>query len=473
MMRNLRLLAVLVPVLLAPLAACEDSSSPSAGAFDPDGGPGFEAGAQPDAGPSPVDGGADVTPPAPQGVSVTVTDGKTAQPNVRVIFHDATGAVTSETKTDATGKASIATAPSMVTVLLMVNPEGIEVSNVTFTDVADGDNLVVVGPPPGSSPLVGNYNVTFTGAAVVTGSSSFVTTGGQCASPFYSNAFGDPVQLSIFDDCLMPQNALLATASNGGTVQGFAFLKNVALPAGDVAVGPLAFAAPGTTTQKATGIPVGSQTSALLYAVANGSSFSMDYSTGSIDMAAGVTYSTPTGFAEAYQSAIGIRDSSSGAQLLTEIVRREAVPAAGTALTFDATTVLPLVTTTTLASPTAARPDVTITPAASLATTDGGYASVRWFDDTTQTEGSWVFVVPPTATGFKVPALPADAAAFAPVTTSYIDSVGFVESPALPGYKELKLLPVPATNDPSLLDEGTPLPANGVVRVTRWHRDIP
>ena len=71
-MRNLRFLALLAPTLLLPVA-CEDPSSSSGGKFNPEAGPGFEAGTPSEAGPLP-EAGADVIVP-PKGVTVLIVDG--------------------------------------------------------------------------------------------------------------------------------------------------------------------------------------------------------------------------------------------------------------------------------------------------------------------------------------------------------------------------------------------------------------
>ena len=101
-MRNLRLLALVGPVFLLPLA-CEDSSgSPSGAAFTTEAGASFEAGIAPEGGAPET--GVDASPPAPLGVTVTVTDDALPRSNVRVILQDAAGLVTGEKTTDAAGK---------------------------------------------------------------------------------------------------------------------------------------------------------------------------------------------------------------------------------------------------------------------------------------------------------------------------------------------------------------------------------
>ena len=57
-----------------------------------------------------------------------------------------------------------------------------------------------------------------------------------------------------------------------------------------------------------------------------------------------------------------------------------------------------------------------------------------------------------------------------PNGTAFVDDVTFFEATQLPGYKELKALPVSPLKNTSLdIGDGrTPLPAAGTVRITRW-----
>ena len=110
-----------MPVVALPFfVACEDgnNTSSSGGFTVPEGGS-FEAGPPSEAGPV-AEGGTDAsidTFVPPKGAKVTVTKNGAAAADIRVIAHDATGAVTGDVKTNATGVANFATAPSMITVL--------------------------------------------------------------------------------------------------------------------------------------------------------------------------------------------------------------------------------------------------------------------------------------------------------------------------------------------------------------------
>jgi|GEM_PF-2905839 len=475
-MRSLRLLALVAPVFFLPLA-CEDSSGSSSGAtFNPEAG-GFEAGTVPEAG-SP-ETGVDSSPPAPLGVTVTVTEDALPKSNVRVILQDAAGLVIGEQATDATGKVVVATAPSMVTVLTARGTgAGATVAPVTFAGVVDGDRLVVaaVADVAVEPSIVGQYSVSFSTAGVAATANSFdVTAGAGC---FGSGAPGAPVLVGLYASCLAAKNAVLAEALSDGSFLGFGFAKDVAKPPagpppGVLAVGPLTFAAAGTTTLTASNVLGGlSNFSTDLFAIANSTAFRMNLSTGLIDEGP-QTWKTPTGFAEAYQAVVSFDELNASSTSTRFFVRREAVPASNTLTNVDFATALPRITDAALTKPTAVRPEVAVTSAASLGTADGGVATFHWSNPLAETSGSWTIVFPPSTTTIKIPALPADAAAFTPASNVAIDEVLFIEATQVPGYKELKLLPIQPNFGIDLVNTQKPLPLPGTVRVSRWTPGVP
>jgi hypothetical protein len=123
----------------AGIGACEDDSAPS----DPFAVP-----------PSAVDGGGgsgEAGPPAslpPPGTGIVVTTVRFGSPaaGLRVVFHDASGAVIGDHRTDANGKVAAPAAPSQVTVFVE-SPEGYN-TLLTYVDVEEGDELVVDASPP-------------------------------------------------------------------------------------------------------------------------------------------------------------------------------------------------------------------------------------------------------------------------------------------------------------------------------------
>ena len=465
-MKNLHALALLAPVLLAA-AACESSSSPGANAV-PDAGPAFET----DSSTPPVqlpEGGADgpITPPPLQGVTVTVTVNGVGKADVRVLGHDAAGTLNGDKKTDATGKASFALAPSMITVLSGASPN---VTPVTFMAVADGDKLAVAGKTPsaiGNQIPYAQRTATFTADPITTKGNGFlVTVGGSCTG---SGSLVDvPVTVNLYQSCLGPKNSLLTAVTNNGTLTAYGFAKDLVIATGSTGpVGPLTFAAPGTTTLTATNVPPQTGAFSQLMAIANGAAFDVQNQGGTLD-AGGVAFSTATGFAEAYQPAVSIASFTGTATAFKGLVRREPTAAPATAtLAFDLSTTLPFISTAALVS--SSRPDVTFAADAPLTSTDGGVARIRWSTSVAASDGGeWIFVLPPTATGFKVPALPGDASGFVPAGTITLADVTYFESSSLPGYAELKALPIQPAVGLDLIGSTRPLPVAGTLKVTRW-----
>jgi hypothetical protein len=477
-MRQLRLLALLAPALLLPVA-CEDSSSAPATPFTFEAGPGFEAGPPPEAGPLPLeDAGvdaADSAPPPPKGVTVTVVDGVTPKADVRVISQDAMGAVIGDAKTDATGKLTIATAPSAVTVLTTSFSAP---KPVTFLAVADGDNLVVRIPLNIEESTVGTYAVTFTTGMQGQSVNAQAIVNGKCSNSTSDTSM--PLLIGLFPSCLGPANAILAVGTNTDFVlDGFAFKKSVASPAANTtsAVTLPAWTTPGTTTLSATNTPGGQASmSSDLTMIANGASFpaSPDSNTGPVNSVAGQGFRTATGFADAYQSWVRSFDDVND-QVETSIIRRESTtaPAAATLAAIDFTTALPYVTAAAVDTTTAARPIVTLTSDKPLTGVDAGLVVLSWAT-ASQATGTWTFVVPASAAAtFKAPALPADATAFTPVGAVIAESAAFFEATQIPGYTEAKLLPVSPGINFALLTGSEALPANGTVRLTTWAPQLP
>lgn len=473
-MRKLPLLALAAPSLFLALAACEGSDSGGATPFTvPESGV-FETGtsdsALPDGGVA--DSALADTFVAPLGVTVTVADAVGPKNNVRVIFHDAAGAVIGETTTDATGKAKVATAPSMVTVLYA--PDASRATPVTFTGVADGDNLVVAPRLPfNEAPVFATFSVSFTDGAAIANANFFQVRAGMGFCGNSTNDKAAVVPVGMYAECLAAKNAVLVEASNGGGLLAFGFAKDIVKPAmgATTNVPPLAFTAPGSRQITASNLPAAQ---ALLkrnqlHAIVGTQGFELGNATGTIDTAGGVTYKAATGFADAYQVVVAV-ESHQSSNSETAIIRREAAAAAAdaTLANVDFNTALPLITTATVAAPTLARPDVTITPAAALTGADAGVVRLGWYDFETNKGGSWTFVVPANVTTFKAPALPANASAFTPAIAPNIESAAYFDASLVPSYAAAKLLPLVPDADIELADASRPLPAAGTVRVTRY-----
>lgn len=470
-MHRARIFAFTLPVLCtlgACVAACEDSSNPPVDITLPDGAlpdgslvPGADA-ALPDGAVPDAEAG-------PQGFSVLVVDGLTPKSGIRVIFHDATGAPTGGAMTDATGTVVSATTPSMVTVL--TSESATDVNPVTFMGLTGGETLrVAVRHPEGEPSSVGSVSVTHTPNALIANATIFYSAFGSSGCGNNASNVNSPIVAAVYPYCITASNTVLTTANDtNGNPLAFAFMKNVPAPTnnGTVNVGPLAFTDKGTRTLTASNLLDPEQYSSYVnaFAVVATSPFSLP-STGDIHQPAGVTFTTPVAFADAFQSELNVEKGVNGYTASTRIVRREAASAAATgALTsFDFNETLPLLQgfdVSTTAS--VARPVMTVTTAA-VTGAHTGLARIRWFGETSG--GQWTFVFPGELKTITAPALPADASTFAPHDDVGPDTVFYVDGPLVPDFGAAKKLPIPTEGDVDLLDSSIALPVNGKLLVT-------
>ncbi len=477
-MRLLRYALLGAPaLLLVQLLACEDTSSSSGGGFFvPESGT-FDTGSSgQEAGPLPDNFVPDTALPdnfvPPKGVKVVVTKDGVPQKDVRVVPHDSTGAALTDTKTDATGTVTFATAPAMVTVLSTLN--GSNPAALTYLGTADGDvlNVALQFFPP-ELPAFANFTASINAFANATFYNFNV--GESCGSN--TNDPPQPTNISLYNQCLAAQNAVLATVYGNAGILGFGFLKNQAKPAANatVVLPTITATAAGTLTMTGSNLPASSNIEAELRSIANSFGYYTSDRSGNIT-AGGYTFPIATGFADAYQSLVVANKITAGPPVTKGFLRRDA--SNGTAaqtLAYDFGQTLPYITNgVTGGTGAPARPDVTLTADASLAATDGGLVRIKWnVVGGLVTTPQWTFVVPPGTTTFKVPALPADATAYVPQAGATVMDALFVESGLLPGYAQLKALPMSVDGQPPTgTDVSKPLPLNGTVKITSWGRYI-
>jgi hypothetical protein len=195
--------------------------------------------------------------------------------------------------------------------------------------------------------------------------------------------------------------------------------------------------------------------------------------------AAEAVFSGRTGFADAVQTEVGYRKSTgSGGVVIVGNAVRAAAPTGDTTSTIDFATRLPEITSASLTATAPARPVVTWTPAASLASADATYVVLRWFEDDLDggtTDGTWTIVAPPGLTSVQAPALPASVLLSPGATATYATpaTIVTVDASFASGYADARkagaaLLP----SDMLVEDNGRhwapPLPVNGTVRFTAF-----
>lgn len=457
-MRSLALFALLAPFALVGIACEESSSSSSGGLGSPDSGFAIPDGSTqtPDA----TVPDAAVPDAAPRtGLGVTVVRAKAPVADVRVILHDATGAVTGDLKTDAAGTVAVATAPSMVTVIATKYEENYP---ITYLGVIEGDRLVVDLDVPGEPEPVGAYSVTLTGpvtdaAQIIVSASEYCTTSAEDTSA--------PVIVGLFPQCVGAQNALLARARDESYRSlAFSFAKGLATPAaGATAVLPaLPAFSPGTSVALTTTNVPDVSTRAHLFALTGDRPYSLGEPSG--DPTAGFTFPVPTGFADAYQASLEVYGDGLGV-----IVKRE--PATATSIAFDATTLLPSITNIVLPEVLTPRPRVTWTSSAPLTAADGGEVELIWYRGEAS-QLRWKLVVPPGTTEVTIPAMPADVPPMPTEDASLsVADIRFVEATQIADYAALKALPISVLAGDTYSYVLRALPSNGTLRVSALRND--
>jgi len=148
------------------------------------------------------------------------------------------------------------------------------------------------------------------------------------------------------------------------------------------------------------------------------------------------------------------------------MVRRIATPVAGNAIALDLANLLTSKVTEAIANMVdPRRPDISITIDTPLTGADGGY--VRFYNSLADKQLAWTFVVPPTTTTFKAPALPPAADPWVAIPdgggpSSFVEVV-FADSEAHPDYKAFRRQPATNTNFGNI-----PTLVNGTTRLTSW-----
>ncbi|MBX3264880.1 MAG: hypothetical protein KF782_34735 [Labilithrix sp.] len=460
-MRNLALLVAPSAAALLALIACQDDPAGGGAEFSLDAGPiGFDASSPPTDATFPDAPAPDAAPDAPvvPAVSVTVLDAKGGgKAGVRIVFHDATGAVIDSKLTDAGGKAvHTGDTPAMASALLEL-PGRRRI--VTWTGVEDGDDLRIRGDE--ADGALGDYLVTL--PTLYEGAGMY-RVAGPCGSVL---AYGTGASLPLYEGCARAQNPVLVTARTfSGTTLAHAFKKGapVSADAGTASVVVGGWTAPSTLTVSIAGLPPQISFDPTLLEISGG--VGIDNPNASID-GSSVTFQTATGFSDAHQASISVGDSESFASRRT--LTKRFAPAAAASL--DYATLLPLVTDAAVDGSTPRRP--VLSWQGSTVAADGGLVQVS-FDgpDAADHEYEWTFVVPPGTNTVTAPAMPIEAEPFLPVDDAQafigIPRVLFVEADVLPSYAQFRAQYVAAFGDAELRS-GYDLPAflaNGTYRTT-------
>jgi hypothetical protein len=486
--RQVHLFAALLAssAFAAVALGCEDSETGGAINLPPP--VGIDSGSQPPI-PNP-DGGDPSLPDVEQpksGLTVTVVRASKPAANVRVLSHDAAGATTADQKTGVDGKVTfpLGAAPSQITVVARVPStppqQGDSIAFVTYVGVADGDTLFVDDSMGRfeNAPQYAKVSATLPGA----GPGGAFNYNAQVTKD--CNAFTEtptsPLEVNLIPRCVRTKTNILGTAA-GGNAPSWAWLKGQTPPAKDgtlnATLGP--WTAGTTFTIKAANIPNGATTGYTFIAIADDSPFTFSFlsETGNLADPGGVVFQVPpAGFADALQASVyaEIRGTDPEYAFLG-LVQRVAPTTAES--TFDLAQMLPKITNYVVSLPTQYKPEATWSSTTPLdGVSDGGYVRFNWTSmvgPDAFVRGSWTFVIPPNATSVKAPTLPADIAMLGPPSLDGLDFVvAFAESALLPGYRELKALPVYPAELGRVGDLYEPIPLPGSVRVTATRQLLP
>ncbi|MBX3224924.1 MAG: hypothetical protein KF795_30690 [Labilithrix sp.] len=450
--------------------ACEDDSGlPSSPTFLLDGSTATFDGNQ-----APFDGAApdaeeDAEPDAPvviPAVSVTVVGKTGPSADVRVVFHDADGAVLETKLTGADGKAtrSAGAAPAMASALLAVAGQR---QIMTWTGVEDGDQLVVRDLEPYEETSGGSFAVALPGAFSDAGASGYEIVAGEC---FTFTESSQTATLPLMPYCTRgaKSSVLVRAKSYEGELVGHSFSKgnNVPTNGATVAVATGVWRVPASVTLSVSNVPPDTEGNAELLEISDGHG----YPSGSVGLSQPATLQTATGFADALQATASISSGQQG--WAKRVIAKRGAPAAS--ITLDAALFLPPISGAEISANDAARPVVSWT-STSTAAADGGLVRVRYYT-ADETSSSWTFVVAPGSTSVKAPAMPAEAESFLPDPTNDSPSrfsrptVVFIEADTIPSYALFRRTQSAIADYafPFASYALPPLPTNGTYRATAF-----
>lgn len=504
--RTSRIFALTATTLLAcsgseddPLMNEQDSGTTDGGLADgstqtdPDGALGDDGGPNgSDAG----DGG-----PPPDGFSVTVRSGGAPLPNVAVVFHDAAGLTIGDAITDNQGRVVRDPAPSAVTVATFASDYGDGWFPITFMDLAPDDDLVVDLPSSGALAEVGFFDVGALALAPNLGAAYYEVHAGdpssgncQAFQDLIDSPIADPLQVSLYDACVRETNAVLAYVyASNDTLLGYAYApQSVAKPPanGSTPVSLGAFQPPSTTLIRGTPLDPNFNSGADLYLLARGGRFYSNlYSDSSGDLASGMGFPYPAGFADSFEVTAWTYGYVSEARI-TDVLGVRALRAPTGMLELDLD--LPRVSSMAFDNADLARPTLHWALEKPLVGADAQLVVLRWgelINSDLYENYRWLFVTAPERDSLRVPELrvalagpvplpaPGPVITIAPNDEAYFDTITVIDDVDLTGHAAFKARPL-AIDDgrgsalgehPVRLD---PSEARGTVRVTSaWNGD--
>jgi hypothetical protein len=436
----------------------DDAGTPIIDLPDPDGGrPSRDAGkgAQHDAASDANDGS---MPPTGGPTVVVLGNGShPPQAGVTVVFQDANGEVVESVVTGADGRATASAKSSssihMATALIryMTSPEFI-----TWVGVSPTDVLTAINPQQGGLPPSNLFTITLPGA--YPGANHH--TAGIMSCQVTMTDPTKSLSTSLSADCVAATNPFLGIAwdisTTPATPLAFASVKGVAAPPASAVLGAWAPAVP--LPVEIINAPADTNGTQVDVRVIEDGRNLVQYHPSSLH-----SFSVPDGLADATQSralmtfgsgCLGPPPCGDGGWRTIEM------QVAGTpaSITHDGSTALPAITAFTTDRTDPNRPLFAWTSNGSLASTSGGNVAFLF------TGGNWSFIVPPSATTLKVPALPADATATLGLSTSFMEPYAtFFDNTLIASYADVRRL------DSLTVLSNTKLTKPGQIRTTYFH----
>lgn len=441
-----RFLAPLAPVFLSLLAtfACSDDDSSGAPVID---GGSLDVVVPPG---NDLDTG---TPDSGLNVSVQITGGTRA--DIGVVFEYADGSFES-TKTDASGHAtSTKGTPAKATALLRADDRP---TPITWIEPAAGDVLAARGHGDDPAP-VGSIVVTF--PTPTTSPRVFAEASANCHAPIEATT----ATVSVLGLCVQADGkaSILARQSDPlGVATGFAVQKDVPTNA------PLTLAewkAGVDFTLTATTFPADVSVGGAVTELFKELGYDAVTDTTLTAVAPSQVFKVADGFADAYQAHVVV---SNGTTFRLQLQRGTAKSA-----TFDLSTLAAALTAPTVTGD-PQRPTLGWT--GDTTKTTGGAVQI-FYPTANDVSGTWTLVLPAGRNQVDLPALPADAAAFAPRAGLTIDAyssngmeVAFATTPSAitPALFRTRLAALVDIGDVGPLEvlRTSPVPVTGTVNVT-------
>jgi hypothetical protein len=388
----------------------------------------------------------------PQPVTVVVTNALGPEPNVTVLFADATGTplLTPQT-TSATGTVveTMVPAGSQATVVM-----GTQALPYLFTvqGVEPGDTIAVYDPTADAALSSEQVSVDSWPDGGPSGALTYGVGIGSCGN----GADAPPVVVGLSAGCeAAGEFPVLITAYDANNdALGYTWKKGNVLPTdGGIAqvnvTNPWSTASD-TQTINATGAPgyfPGNQSLVALTAFATGVPTTYDTYFGPLGPDGGMSYpfTYAAGYADSIQAEANLSTFGNNSSI-SAIATRASAPAASGTTSLDMSQLLPAIASSSLDTSSdagVAQPVVTWAltagDAGSIGSANGVVVSISWTDGSAN--GQWTLVAPPTASQVQPPALPSAVSAYAPSSSSNWGSppvVAIVQASFIPGYAGLR-----------------------------------